>query len=72
MNQIAKDVKTLLNKYKFINNDNKLVLMYLKEYEDVRWDNRYVSTRDLLNIDMELIQQILDAKYILSLYEESD
>lgn len=68
--QIVKNIKNLLDKYNFIDSDNKLVLMYLREYHKLRFDSKYISTSDLLGIDIKLIQQILDAKYLLKLMEE--
>lgn len=72
MNQIIKNVERVIEKYgKHANTDNKLVLLYLREYGEVRWDNKIVSTRDFLNIDMKIIQEIIDAKYLLELMEDS-
>ena len=70
--QILKNVKKLLNEHKFIDTDQKLVLMYLKIYKNIRWDKNYISTQDFLNMDIRLVQQIIDAKYILKLLEDND
>lgn len=72
MNQITRNVEMLLSKHDFIDNDTKLVMMYLREFEQLRFDSRYISVKDFLNIDMKLIQQIIDARYLLSLLEEEE
>ena len=46
--------------------------MYLKIYKNIRWDKNYISTQDFLNMDIRLVQQIIDAKYILKLLEDDD
>jgi len=72
MNPIIENVESLLDKYDFIDNDTKLVLMYLKEFGGVRWDSKYISTQDLLSIDISLVQQIIDAQHMLRMLEESE
>lgn len=71
MNQIVKNVEKVLEN-EFIDTDQKLVLYYLKQFEGLRFDNKYISTQDLLDIDMKLIQSIMDAKYLLELLEDED
>ncbi|GLO66225.1 hypothetical protein MACH08_20090 [Oceanobacillus kimchii] len=68
--QILKNVSKLYDKYEFINSDQKLVLMYLKEYEGLAFDFNHISTRDFLDVDISLMQSIIDTKYILNLLEE--
>lgn len=70
MNQILKNVSKLYDKYEFINSNQKLVLMYLKEYEGLAFDSNHISTKDFLNIDISLMQSIIDSKCILNLLEE--
>lgn len=71
MNQVVNNVEKILGN-KFINTNQKLVLYYLKTYEGLCMDSKYVSMQDLLDIDLGLVQQILDAKYILQLQKESE
>lgn len=71
MNQIAKNVKSLLEK-DFIDTDQKLILFYLKQFEGLRMDSKVVSMQDLLNIDFSLVQAIIDAKEILKLIEDDE
>lgn len=71
MNQIAKNVKSLLEK-DFIDTDQKLILFYLKQFEGLRMDSKVVSMQDLLNIDFSLVQAIIDAKEILKLMEDDE
>lgn len=69
--EIVKNVKSILDKYgKHANTGSKLVLLYLKEFHNVRWDNKYISTQDIVSLNMNLIQNIIDAKYLLILLEE--
>lgn len=73
MNQTIENVEKVIEKYgKHANTDNKLVLLYLREYKGVRWDNKIISTQDILGINMKLIQEIIDAKYLLELLGEID
>lgn len=73
MNQVTKNVEELIGKYgRYIDTDTKLVLLYLREFESLRFDSRYIAVEDFINTDVNLIQDIVNAKHILELLEEDE
>jgi len=73
MNQIVSNITDLYQKYPDkLDEDIKLVLMYWRTYNGVRWDSNYISTQDILNKTITPMDQIINAKYILKLLEECD
>jgi len=72
MNQIVKNVQAIMKKYKGkLDTDNKLVLMYFKEFQNLKFDGQYISTVDYLNMKVKP-EDIVNAKHILELLEEYD
>jgi len=72
MNQIVKNVQAIMKKYKGkLDTDNKLVLMYFKEFHNLKFDGQYISTVDYLNMTVKS-EDIVNAKHILKLLEECD
>jgi len=70
MNSIINNVRTLLDRYpNKLTTNNKLVLMYWKEFDDVFIDSDHISTKDFLT-KVTIYDDIINALAIIVLQGE--
>ncbi|WP_079709777.1 hypothetical protein [Paraliobacillus ryukyuensis] len=70
MQKTIENVKSLFEKYgDSLKTDKHLILMYLKTYEGLRFDSKYISTQDFINSKTD-IDEIISAKIMYEIQEE--
>lgn len=71
MNEIQQNVAALMKKYgNRISSNNKLVLMYWKDYCGIDIDSDHISTKDFLN-KVKLYDDIINALTMLNLMKNN-
>jgi len=69
MNQVITNVEALLSKYgNKLNDNNKLVLIYWREFCNVRMDQNNISMEDFLK-NVKMYDDIINARRMIDLYE---